>query len=306
MISLFEAGVLPVKNRTGRQSLVFISHANEDNAAAKRLYKRLKDDGFDPWLDEERLLPGQNWSLEIEKALRASDVILLCFSGVSVVKSGFVQKEFKRAMDILDEKPEGAIFVIPIRLDNCEMPHFIRDLHWMDYPDDYDKLLLSLQSRSGVTIMPAKPSTQKKHVTRKPATTAKNSGPIFNIQGDIHIGRDMVAGDQLNIHPENIANINSPTQFTDELRKLKYKIETLKSSSRIDPVAARRMDVVQADIQDAIDEALKEKPTAGRIQTTLSSAKETLDKLGGSIVSASNLGTMLGNLGLMARKIFGG
>ena len=44
-----------------KKLLVFISHASEDNSAAKRLTKRLKDDGFAPWLDLERLLPGQDW-----------------------------------------------------------------------------------------------------------------------------------------------------------------------------------------------------------------------------------------------------
>ena len=43
-----------------KKLLVFISHASEDNSAAKRLTKRLKDDGFAPWLDLERLLPGQD------------------------------------------------------------------------------------------------------------------------------------------------------------------------------------------------------------------------------------------------------
>ena len=69
-----------------KKLLVFISHASEDNSAAKRLTKRLKDDGFAPWLDLERLLPGQDWNLEIEKAMRESEVILLCFSKESVAK----------------------------------------------------------------------------------------------------------------------------------------------------------------------------------------------------------------------------
>jgi hypothetical protein len=66
------------------------------------------------------------------------------------------------------------------------------------------------------------------------------------------------------------------------------------------------MDVVQADIQDAAEEAAKDKPVAERIKTTLDSAKETMEKLGGSIGAAVNLGTLLGNLALMAFKLFGG
>jgi hypothetical protein len=80
----------------------------------------------------------------------------------------------------------------------------------------------------------------------------------------------------------------------------------LKSQPGVSPAAARRMDVVQADIQDAKDEAAKDKPVAERIQKTLDGAKETMEKLGGSIGAAVNLGTMIGNLAPMAFKLFGG
>ena len=287
-----------------KQLLVFISHANEDNAAARRLYKRLKADGANPWLDEENLLPGQNWGLEIEKALRASDVILLCFSEVSVAKSGYIQREYKRAMDILQEKPEGAIFIIPVRLDNCEMPNFIRELHWMDYPEDYDRLLLSLQSKSGGSVMPKKSEPEKKAAPRKPAAPKSSGGNIFNIQGNINVGGNFIARDQYNNNVTN--NISSPTEFVSELQKLRAEVEMLKSQPNIESSAARRLTAVEGDIDDAIVEAQKEAPVAERIKSTLDGAKETMEKLGGSITSAVNLGTLLGNLALIAIKVFGG
>ena len=285
---------------------VFISHAHEDNAAAGRLCKRLRDDGFDPWLDAERLLPGMDWTLEIEQALRVSDAILLCFSELSVAKSGFIQKEYKRAMDIQMEKPEGAIFVIPVRLDNCEMPHFIRDLHWVNFPADYERLLLSLQRKSGGTAMPAKSPKPKKPAPRKSAAPKNSDGPIFNVQGGIHIGRDMVAGGQVNYINETNFNITTPAQFMDELQRLSDEIEKLKSLPNVDAAAAQQMDEARADVQVALEEAAKEKPDAERVKSTLDGAKETMEKLGGSIGAAVNLGTTLGNLAMLAIKLFGG
>ena len=155
--------------------------------------------------------------------------------------------------------------------------------------------------------MPAKSGTQKKLVPRKLATTKKNSGPIFNIQGDIHIGRDMVAGDQSNVIDNSVVNnISTPADFVAELQKLKMEIERLKSQPNVEPAAVRRLDAVKGDVEDAIVEAAKDKPIPERINKTLDAAKETMEKLGGSIVSAVNLGTTLGNLALMAWKIFGG
>ena len=48
---------------------VFLSHAAEDKPAVRETYQRLLLDGFAPWLNEEDLLPGQDWSREIERAV---------------------------------------------------------------------------------------------------------------------------------------------------------------------------------------------------------------------------------------------
>jgi hypothetical protein len=102
---------------------VFISYAREDSVAALRLYEELKRAGLWPWLDKEDLLPGQDWSLEISKAVRKSRYLIALFSSTSVQKRGYIQREFKLAVDVLDEFPEGKIFAIPARLDDCEIPY---------------------------------------------------------------------------------------------------------------------------------------------------------------------------------------
>ncbi len=149
------------------QQLIFLSHASQDKPAVRRLSQRLKADGFDPWLDEERILPGQDWNLEIEKAMRLSGAILLCFSALSVAKEGYIQREYKRAMQYQEEKPEGTIFVIPVRLDDCAMPHFIQELQWVDYPGSYDRLALALDQRADkLEKSPAKSKKEEKSAQR--------------------------------------------------------------------------------------------------------------------------------------------
>jgi hypothetical protein len=102
---------------------MFISYARQDYEAAIRLYNDLKNAGLIPWLDKEDLLPGQSWGLEIRKAIKHSRYFLALFSSTSVSKRGYVQREFRKAIDTLDEFPEGEIFAIPIRLDDCEIPY---------------------------------------------------------------------------------------------------------------------------------------------------------------------------------------
>ena len=49
---------------------VFLCHAHADRDPVRALYNRLTKDGADAWLDKEKLLPGQDWELEIRKAVR--------------------------------------------------------------------------------------------------------------------------------------------------------------------------------------------------------------------------------------------
>ena len=135
-----------------RRLKVFLCHASQDKPAVRELYKRLAAEKWiDPWLDEENLLPGQDFDLEIYKAARDSDSIIICLSKVSVSKEGYVNKEIRRALDAADEKPEGAIYIIPLRLDDCT-PSFerLKQLHYADYfmPNAHEKLIKSLRLRA--------------------------------------------------------------------------------------------------------------------------------------------------------------
>ena len=46
---------------------------------------------------------------------------------------GIVQKEIKKALDFSDEKPEGAVFIIPVRLEECKPPERLLKWHYADY-----------------------------------------------------------------------------------------------------------------------------------------------------------------------------
>lgn len=128
---------------------VFLCHAHSDKDAVKVLYTRLIQDGVDAWLDKEKLLPGQDWELEIRKAVREADVVVVCLSK-QFNQAGFRQKEVRLALDTAMEKPEGEIFIIPARLEECDTLESLRKLHWVDLFEDegYKKLKQSLGLRA--------------------------------------------------------------------------------------------------------------------------------------------------------------
>lgn len=121
-------------NSTDRKLRVFLCHASQDKPVVRELYQRLLAEGWiDPWLDEEKLLPGQDWDMEIEKAVRESDVVIICLSENSINKRGYVQKELNFALNIALEIPEGMVYIIPLRLDACAVPTKLTKWQWEDY-----------------------------------------------------------------------------------------------------------------------------------------------------------------------------
>jgi hypothetical protein len=80
-------------------------------------------------------------------------------SSRSVRKEGYIQKEIKLALDIAEEKPEGTIFIIPVKLDSCELPLRLQNWQWVDWRnvDAYDRVLRALRARAaecGVDHLP--------------------------------------------------------------------------------------------------------------------------------------------------------
>ena len=159
-------------NETKRPLKVFLCHASGDKLPVHDLYKRLVAEGVDAWLDREKLLPGQDWRVEIPRAVRESDVVVVCLSNKSITKEGYIQKEIKFALDSADEKPEGTIFLIPARLEECPVPEQLGRWQWVDLFEEngFVRLLRSLKLRAdrvGATIEPSGYESEDKETERR-------------------------------------------------------------------------------------------------------------------------------------------
>ncbi|NCR19412.1 MAG: SUMF1/EgtB/PvdO family nonheme iron enzyme [Microcystis aeruginosa LL13-03] len=129
---------------------IFLAHASEDKPAVLALHERLKQAGYKPWLGKKDLIPGQNWRSVIRKAIADSQLFIACLSQRSIAKPGFVQREFKMALNQYADRPPNSIYLIPLRLDECDIPDLrqeeyglnLRDLHWLDYweEDGFEQL----------------------------------------------------------------------------------------------------------------------------------------------------------------------
>lgn len=145
---LFEEGI--IQERKQKEFFVFICYASEDQSKAEELCDSLSDYGIKAWLDKREILPGQDWESEIHTAIRKSHAVIACLSKKSVSKEGFVQKELKTAIDIANEKPDDVIFIIPARLEDCEIPRLLSKRQWVDLfaENGFYKIMKSLEQRA--------------------------------------------------------------------------------------------------------------------------------------------------------------
>jgi hypothetical protein len=158
-----------------RKLRVFLCHASQDKPVVRELYQRLlAEPWIDPWLDEEKLFPGQDWDMEIEKAVENADVVIAGLSTSSVTKEGYIQRELKYAFTIALEKPEETIFLIPLRFDDCFVPRRLRGYQYQDYFDNvelaFTRLYASLESRAnsiGIDIPKIKEELRRQIETKK-------------------------------------------------------------------------------------------------------------------------------------------
>lgn len=129
---------------------IFLSYAREDRILVEDLYDRLKTSGYEPWMDTKNVKGGELWDRRISLALKNSDFILVCLSKFAVNKRGYLQKEIKEALNIWKEKLADDIYLIPIRLDNCDVPDLLRDFQWINYFEESGWEILTNSLDEGV------------------------------------------------------------------------------------------------------------------------------------------------------------
>jgi hypothetical protein len=118
---------------------VFVAYVHEDANQAGRIFDALLSAGFDPWMDERKLLPGQNWARAIQNALETADFAVCCFSRNSIRKRSGFQAEIRYALECARRLPLDDIFLLPVRLDECPVPLDVaREMQYVDLFPDWD------------------------------------------------------------------------------------------------------------------------------------------------------------------------
>ncbi len=138
--------------------IIFLAHASEDKYFVRKLYNKLKENGLNPWLDEEDLMPGIKWNDEIIQVIKRSRFFIACISKNSITKDGYVQKELKIALSTLEQKSPNSIYFIPALIEDVPLPNIrVSTINLSDYQaikiydeNEMNKLIEFLQKQINV------------------------------------------------------------------------------------------------------------------------------------------------------------
>jgi hypothetical protein len=149
---------------TDRRLKAFLSYSPSESNEVRSLYQRLTRDGVDAWLDTEKVLARHEWQREIEEAVRAADVILICFSEQFQLE--FRQEEVRIALEEAEKHSRRETFIIPVRLGESSPPDFLSHYPMVDLfqVDGYESLLHTLRSRAKQLGLRPEAITQEKTV----------------------------------------------------------------------------------------------------------------------------------------------
>ena len=120
---------LRLRERMTENPSIFISYAREDAETVRILYQRLLDAGFRPWLDTEDMQPGDHWRMVIEEKINKADFVIVCLSKYSTRSRGVFQQEIVWSLDVVQSMPEGKVYLIPVLLEECEIPKRLSNWH---------------------------------------------------------------------------------------------------------------------------------------------------------------------------------
>jgi hypothetical protein len=105
---------------------IFVSYVHEDSDQVDLVDKALRASGIAVWRDKDSLWPGDDWRIRIREAISSRALVMVaCFSSTSVGRDkSYMNEELALAVDKIRQRPPGKTWLLPIRLDDCNLPEY--------------------------------------------------------------------------------------------------------------------------------------------------------------------------------------
>ena len=115
--------------RKRERERIFLIYSHKDKEAVRNISNKLKEMGYNPWLDEEEIVPGQNWQNTVLQGIENSALALYLSSKNTESSKGFMNSELKAARNLLRSSKESQSPIIPVFIEDSELPDELVGIH---------------------------------------------------------------------------------------------------------------------------------------------------------------------------------
>lgn len=178
----------------------FLSYVRDDTTVVERLHAALAGRGISVWRDEVSLEPGTPFKAAIREAVAGGRFFVACFSTHFNERArSYMNEELLLAVEELRQRPADLAWLIPVRLDDCEIPAIdigasqtLRDLQRIDLFPDWDHAV----DRLGAALLgaPRRPHPRSKVGLADYGAKSAFTAHTLNIRGEASFVNE-VSGD---------------------------------------------------------------------------------------------------------------
>lgn len=120
---------------------IFLGYPSEHESAAWDVYEFLTSKGDHVWFDKKSLIAGTDWDKERDKGQRDAELVVHLCSKAILERAGVVNREIRQTLRLVEDQPLGALYVIPIRLEQIKLPVELTRFQYFDFADDWKERL---------------------------------------------------------------------------------------------------------------------------------------------------------------------
>lgn len=116
------------------QLRIFLSGSFKDKDSLSHIADFLRENGYSPWLANEKIKPGEVLTQKISAAIGRADCMIIIFSENSI-QSKWVRHE---TVSALVRELEGKMFIIPIIIGDVRPPMYLMDRLYLKLEETFD------------------------------------------------------------------------------------------------------------------------------------------------------------------------
>jgi len=113
-------------NNVAVRGHAFLSYVREDESRIDGIALALREAGIPIWRDTNEIWPGEVWTRRIRDAIIDQTLVFVAFfsTNLCMKETSYQREELNVAVEELRKRDLSRVWFIPVRLDECDLPHF--------------------------------------------------------------------------------------------------------------------------------------------------------------------------------------